>query len=273
MTAETTDTTTLAASAAVDSGLRCPECEYNLTGLTEPRCPECGVVFDWEEVRRAVANPPRIAFERAKRWNKVPAFFVTWVTVLFAPWIFARQIVQHASLRHGLAFAGICFVGTSLSYFAGMDWEFQVTWLLTALIYIPLQALWLSALDPAGWRKTGKTLRFWLITGCYTSAVMLTEVVHGPPLLLLGDLLEFVMTGRVNSWLDELYEFSTESVLLWTQLGLWIIVLCCVYAKRVTKRPHAALVAIRTVVVGASLLVLYGAAVQWIGAAVCNVFD
>jgi hypothetical protein len=30
--------------------LHCPLCEYNLRGLTEPRCPECGYVFTWAEL-------------------------------------------------------------------------------------------------------------------------------------------------------------------------------------------------------------------------------
>lgn len=41
-----------------DSGLRCPQCEYNLTGLTENRCPECGSAFDPEELRRVFSGAP-----------------------------------------------------------------------------------------------------------------------------------------------------------------------------------------------------------------------
>jgi hypothetical protein len=26
-------------------------CEYDLRGLTEPRCPECGYRFEWDELR------------------------------------------------------------------------------------------------------------------------------------------------------------------------------------------------------------------------------
>ena len=31
--------------------LPCPMCEYDLRGQIEPRCPECGYRFDWEELR------------------------------------------------------------------------------------------------------------------------------------------------------------------------------------------------------------------------------
>jgi hypothetical protein len=50
-----------APSAAADSStpdtpgegqdLHCPLCEYNLRGLTEPRCPECGYRFEWDQLR------------------------------------------------------------------------------------------------------------------------------------------------------------------------------------------------------------------------------
>lgn len=36
---------------AVEQDLHCPLCEYNLRGLTEPRCPECGATFSWDELR------------------------------------------------------------------------------------------------------------------------------------------------------------------------------------------------------------------------------
>ncbi|MCH7813522.1 MAG: hypothetical protein IID40_05825, partial [Planctomycetes bacterium] len=56
----------------------CPNCGYNLTGLTSPRCPECGVVFRRKEVEqrarelsvetvrlRGVNDVPRVGFKVA----------------------------------------------------------------------------------------------------------------------------------------------------------------------------------------------------------------
>ncbi len=42
-------------ASRIDFDVPCPKCEYNLRGLTVPRCPECGEEFDWEEITR----PPR----------------------------------------------------------------------------------------------------------------------------------------------------------------------------------------------------------------------
>lgn len=44
--------------APVDSGLRCPKCEYNLTGVAENRCPECGETFDPEQLRALLDGAP-----------------------------------------------------------------------------------------------------------------------------------------------------------------------------------------------------------------------
>src|SRR5206468_900133 len=41
----------------------CPLCEYNLRGLSEPRCPECGYRFQWAELhsgQRGSLSPRRL---------------------------------------------------------------------------------------------------------------------------------------------------------------------------------------------------------------------
>lgn len=37
-------------AAGLDEDLHCPECRYNLRGLTVPRCPECGYTFTWDDL-------------------------------------------------------------------------------------------------------------------------------------------------------------------------------------------------------------------------------
>lgn len=37
--------------ADVRADILCPLCDYNLRGLTQARCPECGHVFDWQDLR------------------------------------------------------------------------------------------------------------------------------------------------------------------------------------------------------------------------------
>jgi len=36
--------------AAIQEEIHCPLCEYNLRGLSAPRCPECGYTFVWSEL-------------------------------------------------------------------------------------------------------------------------------------------------------------------------------------------------------------------------------
>ena len=36
--------------SAVSADVKCPLCRYNLRGLVEPRCPECGYRFQWAEL-------------------------------------------------------------------------------------------------------------------------------------------------------------------------------------------------------------------------------
>ncbi len=69
-------------------GLCCPKCEYNLTGTTEPRCPECGETFDPAKLR-----PPKSSWRSGSWWRCRPSWWVTLSSVLLAvylpnTWIF-----------------------------------------------------------------------------------------------------------------------------------------------------------------------------------------
>jgi hypothetical protein len=54
----------------------CPLCAYNLRGLTEPRCPECGYQFIWSELLEAKRNKHPYLFEH-HRERPIWSFFKT----------------------------------------------------------------------------------------------------------------------------------------------------------------------------------------------------
>jgi hypothetical protein len=253
------------AAHAADSGLRCPRCGYNLTGLSSPRCPECGTEVDWEHARFLAANPPQIAFERAAGARRIPAFIVTWLTVLFMPWVFARQAVRRISARWGLLFAAVCFAGTAsallIDYYPGV-WA---AWMFVAALYILAQTLCLTLLDARSLPTLVDSARFWLAVSGYTSAITLTEVLS-PPLLTLDDLVAFT-TGqwhRIPSY-DSPYLFQPTwaALINWTQLTLWLAGIgCCFYARRRARGGRRSIALLATIVVVIGLLFLYAFAVQ-----------
>jgi hypothetical protein len=49
--------------------IQCPLCDYNLRGLVEPRCPECGYQFDWIELLDAKRRVHPYLFEHHPERN------------------------------------------------------------------------------------------------------------------------------------------------------------------------------------------------------------
>src|SRR5258706_9238062 len=49
--------------------IRCPMCDYNLRGLREPRCPECGYRFEWKDLLDAKLRPHPYLFEHHPERN------------------------------------------------------------------------------------------------------------------------------------------------------------------------------------------------------------
>ncbi len=260
---------------ATDTGLRCPSCGYNLTGLTEARCPECGEAFDWEAVRQAADPTPTIAFEQARGWRRVPAFFWTALTVLLAPWVFARQVVRRARVRSALLFAAICFAATALTLVFEWAPDIYLIWMLTAVAYLPVQVVALTLLDLPGWRRPLRTLAFWLIVSGYTSAIMLTEIYSGPPLLSLRDLLQqihwcliFFLSGNPAvgaAWVPLVWEPSVAALIGWVQLTIWVAgPACCLFVRwRAARQPRARGV-VAALLLAAVLIGLYGAAIDYV---------
>jgi hypothetical protein len=66
------------ASPAQDADVACPMCDYNLRGLVDPRCPECGYQFDWPTLLAARADAHPFLYEHHPERSR-RSF---WVTVL-----------------------------------------------------------------------------------------------------------------------------------------------------------------------------------------------
>ena len=54
---------------AADAELLCPLCDYNLHGLIDPRCPECGYTFEWDDLRDPARRKHRYLFEHHPERN------------------------------------------------------------------------------------------------------------------------------------------------------------------------------------------------------------
>lgn len=250
-------------ASTADSGLRCPNCRYNLTGLSCAKCPECGRALNWDEIRAAAVLTPQIHFEKASIAFKPIGFVLTWLTILFSPWVFARRAVLRIGVAHAVTFGVLCLCGVFLSLFFDASLEYVVTWLTTALIYLVFQTVLLTLIEPNGWRRPLKTSAFWALIGCYTSAIMLTEISTGPPPVYLSGVVEFLL-GR-SGGLDSILSFDA-SLAWWLQMVIWLIGLaCCYYARMRRAGADAFSAASASFLVAACLFLLYSATVEYIG--------
>ncbi len=75
---------------AIGHAVECPLCEYNLKGLSEPRCPECGFVFHWEEILDRTRHRHPYLFEHHPEKNF--RSFVRTVVGGLLPWKFWKSL-------------------------------------------------------------------------------------------------------------------------------------------------------------------------------------
>ncbi|HEX4792960.1 MAG TPA: hypothetical protein VH370_04160 [Humisphaera sp.] len=75
---------------SIPDEILCPLCEYNLRGIPEPRCPECGFKFEWDEVLNPTRRQHRFVFEHQGS-RRARAFWKTAVAGL-RPGKFWREL-------------------------------------------------------------------------------------------------------------------------------------------------------------------------------------
>ncbi|NOX58627.1 MAG: hypothetical protein GXP29_07185 [Planctomycetes bacterium] len=90
-----------------DEGLRCPECEYNLTGLDRDVCPECGEGFDRKRLL-AVAPSPVPIWGWRREIGSPKAFVLTLLEIWVHPIRFGRRFPRTPILRDARVFSRWC---------------------------------------------------------------------------------------------------------------------------------------------------------------------
>lgn len=84
------------------STLYCPKCSYNLSNLTENRCPECGEAFDPDTLRMLQAKG-------VSPWSLI--LQIIFVPILFAIMAPICLITTLGAEIFGIAFSGIFILG------------------------------------------------------------------------------------------------------------------------------------------------------------------
>ena len=112
---------------AITDSVACPLCGYNLRGLVEPRCPECGYAFEWQALLDPARRLHPYLFEHhpernvrsfvrtmvggllpRRFWRSLQPAQPSHVRRLLLYWLVAASLVFVASLTH----AGLSLFGT-----------------------------------------------------------------------------------------------------------------------------------------------------------------
>jgi len=170
-----------------DEGLRCLNCDYNLTGLTSERCPECGEVVNWSAVRAARDGEDLRSGTCWERWRwylKPAAFVVTAVQTAVVPWIVARQVRPRPNPGLSLVFIAVCLAAFTRPWHHSLDDDIAPMLIgIGCQIILETDLFW--ALLPVA--RSSRSWRFWLAVAAYTSYPLAVEGVLNlqPPLVFL----------------------------------------------------------------------------------------
>jgi hypothetical protein len=87
--------------ATIPNEVLCPLCEYNLRGLVEPRCPECGHRFDWAQLLDDVRHTHPWLFEQQRR-----GLFKSYLSTFFTSQ-FPRRFWRSVHASHTVRLRGL----------------------------------------------------------------------------------------------------------------------------------------------------------------------
>lgn len=232
--------------AAEEREILCPLCDYNLRGLTECRCPECGHQFTWSEVlERGQRHPYLYEHHRGNR-------IITWIRTFFAsqfPWRFWRELRPTHEVRAGRLFTYAL-----------------VTAVLTVLMAIP--GLAISVADTMQANRTQRTrfLKIWSHPTAATQPDGFVRRYGSPqaavnaafPELSVIDAIQYVLDRRMirYDWRRGFLFDSISRMLCWPILTILSVLIFRVSFRQAGIRFGHVL---RTVVYSADVIVIAAA--------------
>ncbi len=219
-------------AALCDEGFVCIGCDYNLTGSVSERCPECGCIIDWDEVRRRSrfeSDRCGTHWERYRGIHKPIGFLITTLRAALLPWRFAQDIPTVPRVKPAMAFAGIC-VAISVAtaqLSSSPDLPAYIAWYTGVACHVLLQVALLGFLLPPRFLKHG--YRFWLVISLYTTYPIMTEGIAQPPYIVSGYSSIWPFYGGANQgeWIPTLHYY------VWW-VGLFLIAHARVSGRRRT---------------------------------------
>jgi hypothetical protein len=171
-----------------DDALLCPACGYNLTGLTESRCPECGNGFDRAQLLRARDEGAPVLYDR--RGQPHTRFFTVFFAALFTPGRLARALPLRPGHAHGWRHSLLCYtLAATVVLVADLGFvvPFSGLWpiflgavvgaLGTCMLCESVLAIVLAAMVPP--TATADPYRFWRGALHYTSGYTLLTALWG----------------------------------------------------------------------------------------------
>jgi len=212
--------------------IECPLCRYELRGLSEPRCPECGYSFEWQEGLDPRRRKHRYLFEHHPERN----FWSLGMTLLggFWPWNFWKTLhpAQAGDRRRLTIYRWVC-MGIAMVPLVVMGvWKLmlELHWKVNEWPRWPLGQL----IDVFGRKATTLSVLVQplLRTRLYIFVIILTIVLLALP-ELSGLALSIYRASMRKAKIDRLhvarcvtysYDFVVWPVMAMLLLGLMVII-------------------------------------------------
>ncbi len=99
--------------------LHCPKCAYNVFGLSERRCPECGDTFDWRKVLDVARAQTSRQFEQNWWGNPLPALLRTWRLAALQP----RKLWSEFDFHDRPQLTPLCLLLLLQGFLFAKSWE------------------------------------------------------------------------------------------------------------------------------------------------------